>query len=381
MILREILGFSLLVLRGAGVATAIFVLPCSGAAYAATWQSAIALPTTVEHDSNPLLVGNNEKAVTRTIITPDVSFMGTSDQDQLNIGLGLNIVRSSDTSVVSNREDPKLLLGWQRETETGAYGLTASYVENSTLSSVVQETGVIAADGTQKQYSLGGNWRTALSERSTLVNKTEYTDFKYDINSLTSYDELSNRLSLNYDWSERVVLVTGFSASRYEPESGSGLASSNSYTPTVGLNFKISEQLEGAVYAGVNQVTGTDSNPTGQGGFTLHYAGERFDTTLDASRSTIANGDGGFVESNNLRGTWSYSIDELSRTGLDTSWQKNKGDTSNTLRNFNVWASREFSPFWVARLSFTYKQHQQDGLPDASANVVGLTLTYSYPEL
>ena len=293
----------------------------------------------------------------------------------------MNIVRSSDTSVESDREDPKLLLGWQRETETGGYGLTAGYVEYSTLSNAVQETGVIAPDGTQKQYTLGGNWRTALSERSTLVNETEYAEFKYDIDSLTSYDELSNRLSLIYAWSERVELFTRFSAKRYEPESGSEIASSNSYTPTAGLNFKISEQLQGAVYAGVNQVSGTDSNPTGQGGFSLLYAGERFDTTFDASRSTIANGDGGFVETDNLRATWSYSIDELSRTGLDTSWQKNKGDTSNTLRNFNVWASREFSPFWVARLSFTYKQRQQDGLPDASANVVGLTLTYSYPEL
>lgn len=55
---------------------------------------------------------------------------------------------------------------------------------------------------------------------------------------------------------------------------------------------------------GANQVSGSNSGPTGQGGFNLHYAGERFDTTLDASRSTIANGNGGFVESNNLRGTW-----------------------------------------------------------------------------
>lgn len=350
-------------------------------ANAATWQSAVAVPTTVEHDSNPLLIGDNKRAVTRTIIAPDLSLVGTSDRDQLNIGLGVNVVRSSDTSVVRDREDPKLLLGWQRETEKGAYGLTASYVESSTLSSEVQQTGVIAPDGTQKQYTLGANWRTALSERTNLVDEIEYTDVKYDIASLTDYHELSNRIGLNYAWSERLELFTRFAASRYEPETGSGLSSSNSYTPTAGFNFKISEHFEGTAYAGVNQVSGSNSNPTGQGGFNLHYAGERFDTTFDASRSTIANGDGGFVESDNLRATWSYSINELSRTGVDTSWQKTKGVTPSTLRDFNVWASRELSPFWVARLSYTYKQRQQDTLPDASANVVGLTLTYSYPEL
>jgi hypothetical protein len=101
------------------------------------------------------------------------------------IGLGLNVVRSSDTSIVRNREDPKLLLGWQRDTEKGAYGLTASYVESSTLSSAVQETGVIATDGTQKQSTLGGNWRTAVTERSSLIDEVEYTNVDYDIGSLT----------------------------------------------------------------------------------------------------------------------------------------------------------------------------------------------------
>jgi hypothetical protein len=369
-------------LRSTGAATAILILPCSGAAYAATWQSTIAIPTTVEYDSNPVLVPDaDKKGVTRTIIAPDLSLVGTSGRDQWNVGLGLNVVRSSDTSIVKDREDPRLLLGWQRETEKGAYGLTASYVESSTLSSEVQETGVITTDGTQKQWTVGGNWRTALTERSSLEDVVEYTSVDYDINTLTPYDELSNRLGWNYAWSERVELFTRLAVSRYEPQSGSGISSSNSYTPTTGLNFKISERLEGTAYVGANQVSGSDSGPTGQGGFNLHYTGERFDSSFDASRSTIANGDGGFVESDNLRGTVSYSLSELSRVGLDTSWQKFKGTQPGNLRTFNAWASREISPFWVARLSYTYKQRQEDGFPDASANVVGLTLTYSYPEL
>ncbi|PPA00472.1 hypothetical protein C4E44_29695, partial [Pseudomonas sp. MWU12-2312b] len=72
---------------------------------------------------------------------------------------------------------------------------------------------------------------------------------------------------------------------------------------------------------------------------------------------------------------------ELIRTGIDTSWQKTTGVSASTLKNFNTWVSRDLSPFWVARLSFTYKQRLQSGFADASANVVGLTLTYSYPEL
>ncbi|MGF0238613.1 hypothetical protein ACQR3P_06910 [Rhodococcus sp. IEGM1300] len=336
---------------------------------------------TVEYDSNPALLTSGSKGVTRAIVAPDYTLVGTSGLDALTLGLGVNVVHSSDTSVVSNRQDPKLRFGWERQTETGAYGINAKYEESSTLSSAVQETGVVATDGTQKEYSLGGNWRTALNERNTLENNTDYKSVSYDVNTLTNYDELSNETSLIYSWSERVDLFTRFGVKRYEPESGTTIASSNSYTPTVGMNFEVSEQLKGSVYVGVNKVTGTDSGPGGEGGFELHYLGERFDASIDGGRTTIASGDGGLVEADNLKGAFSYAFDETRSAGFLASWQKTKGLTPNTLRNVGAWFSQELSPFWVARLTYTYKQRQQDGLPDATANVVGLTLIYSYPEL
>lgn len=372
----------MLALRSTGVATATLILSCSGVASAATWQPAITVPSTVEYDSNPLLLTSGEKGVTRTIIAPDLSLVGTSGPDEFQFGLGVYVVRSSDTDIVTDREDPRLKLGWQRETETGGFGFTARYEESSTLSTAVQETGVVAADGTQKLYTLGGNWRRALSERSTLLNETDYTHVTYDIPTLINYDELATRLTWNYAWSERTEVFTRLGVRRYEPEKGSATASSsNSYTPTVGVNFQVSEQLKGTVYAGVNQVSGSGDGPKGQGGFSLQYAGERFDALVDAGRSTVASGDGGFVEADTLRGTFSYAIDEVRRTGFDASWQDTKGQTPNTLINYSAWVSQELSPFWNARLFFTYKERKQDSLPDASANVVGLTLTYSYPGL
>lgn len=368
-------------LRTTGIATAILVFPCSGVAYAATWQSAIEVPSTVEYDSNPTLQTSGEKGVTRTIIAPTYGLVGTSGQEEFQFGLGVYVVRSSDTSIVSDREDPRLRLGWQHETETGAFGLTARYEESSTLSSAVQETGVVAADGTQKLTAVAGNWRTALSDRSTLLNEIEYSHVTYDVDTLTNYDELSNLLSYTYAWSERVELFTRLGVKRYEPEEGSEVASSNSYTPDIGMNYQLSERLRGSVYVGANEISGTDGGPSAQGGFTLNYSGERVDTGIDAGRTTLASGDGGFVEVDSVRGTWSYAIDEIRRTGFEASWQDTKGQTPNTLHNYGAWISQELSPFWIARLSYMYKQRQQDGLPDATANVVGLTLTYSYPGL
>ncbi|WP_392893890.1 hypothetical protein ACF6ZU_23610 [Pseudomonas migulae] len=366
-------------LRTTRIATAILILPCSGMAQAAVWQSSIAVPSTVEYDSNPTLATSGEKGVTRTIIAPDFNLVGTSGRDEFQFGLGVYVVRSSDTSIVTDREDPRLKLGWQRETETGAFGLTARYEESSTLSSTVQETGVVVPDGTQKMTSLEGNWRTALSERGTLSNDIEYRHVTYDIDSLTNYDELSNRVSYTYAWSERMELFTRLGVKRYEPDNGLTAVSSNSYTPDVGMNYQFSERLRGTVYVGVNEESNADSGPSAQGGLSLNYSGERVDAGVDASRNTIASGDGGFVEVDSLSGIWSYAIDETRRAGFAASWQDSKGQTPNTLRNYSAWFSQELSPFWIARLSYTYKERQQDSLPDATANVVGLTVTYSYP--
>ena len=78
-----------------------------------------------------------------------------------------------------------------------------------------------------------------------MLNETDYTHVTYDIPTLINYDELASRFSLNYAWSERVEVFTRFGVRRYEPEQGSVASSSNSYTPTVGLNFQVSERLKG----------------------------------------------------------------------------------------------------------------------------------------
>lgn len=179
-------------LRTTRIATAILVLPFTDAVLAANWQSTVVVPTSVEFDSNPLLLTSGEKGITRTIIAPDYTLIGTFDRDELRLGLGMHLLRSSDTDIVDDREDPDISLGWQRTTERGRFGLVGRYNESSTLSGTVLDTGVITTDGTQKLYTLTGNWSQAVTERSTLSNETTYSRARYDISTLTGYDELAN---------------------------------------------------------------------------------------------------------------------------------------------------------------------------------------------
>ncbi|MDH1573810.1 hypothetical protein [Pseudomonas sp. GD03746] len=369
------------IFRPTNIATAIMMLPLSGVVHAAIWQSSVVVPTSVEYDSNPLLLTSEEKGVTRTIIAPDYSLIGQFDRDQLRLGLGVNVLRSSDRSIVDDREDPKVSLGWQRETETGGFGLLARYEESSTLSGAVQDTGVVTTDGTQEMSTLEGNWSSAVTERSTLANVLTYSHARYDISSLTGYDELYNTSTWTYAWSERTDIITGFDARRYEPQDDTTAVSSNSYSPNIGVRHRFSERFEGEMHIGVNKTTGPGGGRRGEGGMSLFYRGDRADASFSAERSTVANAEGGFAELDMVRGSWSYLVTEVDRVGVDASWQDSKGVSPNTLQTYGIWASRAFSPAWDLRFSLMYKQRQQDGLPDADATIAGLTLTYRYPDI
>ncbi|VVM38679.1 hypothetical protein PS623_00158 [Pseudomonas fluorescens] len=357
------------------------MLPYSASVHAAVWQSSATLPSTVEYDSNPLLLSSQEQSVVRTIIAPNYSLVGKYDRDELRFGLGLTVLRSSDKSVVDDREDPNLSIGWQRETETGGFGLRGLYSESSTLSGTVLETGVVTTDGTQKLYSLIGNWNRALTERTTLENETTYNRARYDINTLTGYDELASELTLTYAWSAQTQFFTGITARRYEPDDDTTASASNSYAPVVGVKYQFSERLEGTLRVGVNQVSGDGGGRRGEGGASLRYNGERHDATLTAERSTVASAEGGFAEVDAVRGSWSYAVDELTRVGVDAAWQDSKGQTPNTLQTYGVWASRELSQFWDVRLSLMHRERKQNDLGDAVGTIVGLTLTYRIPDL
>jgi hypothetical protein len=111
----------------------------------------------------------------------------------------------------------------------------------------------------------------------------------------------------------------------------------------------------------------------------MQYRGDRYDAGFSMGRSANPSGDGGFVVSNRIAGTFGFSIDDRSSAGFNASWQDSKGDTPNTTLQLGASASRQLSPFWQARLSYLHKLRREDGQSDASGDVLGVTLVYSPP--
>lgn len=351
-------------------------------AQASDWQQSVSLPTTLEHDSNLPLSATKKQGVSRLIIVPAYSLVGNYEIDELKAGLSLRVERSSDQSVSMNREDPGLQLGWRRLTETGDFSLTTKYDQVSSRLAELQETGLATADSSRKTWLLGGNWRSAVTELSTLTADANYKTVRYDAGTQTNFNNISAGISWNYTWSERIEPYLRVSVSHYDPDKITVTAStSDYYAATAGVKVKASEHLEWTAQGGRNRVVARTTDTGWQGSLAMQYRGDRYDTALTVGRSVTTSGDGGFVASDLVAGNFSYAIDERSGLGLSASWQDNKGNAPNAMQQMGAWASRELSPFWNARIYYQHKLRSEDHQPDAVGDVLGVTLVYSPPGL
>jgi hypothetical protein len=226
---------------------------------------------------------------------------------------------------------------------------------------------------------LGGNSRSAISALSTLTTNAEYKNVSYDAGNLTNYENLSAGVTWSYAWSERIEPFVQVTVSHYEPDRIT-VPSSDYYTLQGGVKLKLAENWDWSVQGGMGRVVSRESDNGWLASSTLRYVASLYDLKLDVGRSVSPSGEGGFVQSDRIVGSWSYSYDALSRLGLSASWQENQGLQPNTMQQFNAWASHELSPFWNARLYYLHRLRSQDGRPDASGDVLGVTLVYSHPD-
>lgn len=348
------------------------------AARADQWTHSISAPTSLDYDTNLPLTARNKRSVTRVIFAPTYDLTGNFGNDEYKLGLGARIERSSDKRVSDDREDPNLSLGWRRMTEKGEFGLNYRFEQASSRAAELEETGARSGDGTRTTHALGGNWRHALSDRNTLTTGLNYQDVSFKDATSTDYTNTGLSLSYGHQWSERIEPFVFTSASHYEPKSGI-TSSSDNYTLQGGVNVKASENLSFTAQLGISRVEADDSDSGWLGSLVVRYTGPRYDYSLEGGRAVTASGEGGFVENDYLRATWSYAFSERTRLGLDASWRDSKGTQPNVYTQAGAWVSYELSHFWSARTYATFKERREDGQSAASGNVVGVTLIYSHP--
>ena len=354
------------------ILSALLVLH-SAQSWAGAWQQTASARVSTEIDTNPLLSPSQPTDLWRTIFEPSYILKRAGDTNDLNAGLALQMVRTSNQTLSQNREIPSAFINWQRQSNTGGLGLSARYEEVETRIAELDSTGLIYTDSTRASRTMSGNWSEALTERSNLALNAAYNDITYNAGPFFDYVTRSGDMKFSYTWSES---TTPFIRMSYSDSEQAGSNSLNRHASALlGWNWKVADYLEGSVQAGKSKTSGASMGK--QGAVEVKYTGQRSGISLNADRKVSPSGLGGFVTIDQAQGGWNYALVERSSAGIDLGWSKHYSDIGLISRTAGGWVQFELYANCVARAHYQQKKVERDGFDAATSNFLGLSLVFS----
>ncbi len=239
-------------------------------------QQAVSMPAELEFDSNPELRPGSASSTVRYRLRPQYSYTHhVDDTNEWSAVLGANLERSSNTQVSANRQDPSVELKWQQEAPTSLWGLNAKYFKASTRTTEFDQTGIVTADRTQTNRSVGANWGKSLTERWMVNGGINQQWVDYDTDALVSYRNSTASGGLSYDLAATEKLSVFFDGSYYAPSANNFVLARSS--SSMGLMFgyvgALSDKIDWNVQAGKVKITGLDAGYYLQGKMEVNYKG------------------------------------------------------------------------------------------------------------
>lgn len=329
----------------------------------------------LEYDSNPRLRSEGGEGSWSTTARPAYALMWLDERDAVQAEVSGRFERSTSTHV-SDRNDPVVKLGWQRRNPRGMFGLSGTYEQAATREVELEESGLNQTDGTRASGVLGANWQHALTEQLLFDINTNYRMVEYRRANLIDYSEQGGAMTLTRIMNPHTRTFLRLSAANYEPKYTGN--SAQSYVGVIGISHSLSERLNWTAEGGAT-LRKEDTDQTGwQGSTSINYLYERVSLSFLGGREITASGAGGFVEADQLRGSWSYLLDEKTAFSMDASWRKVNGNAPTTLYRFGAAVSRHLSLAWQARFSYEYRHYEASRIGNATGNMVMFTLKYNY---
>ncbi len=357
--------------------TFIFLVPNANAVDV---EKKIIVTMGVDHDSNPDLVEKNKSPVWIYTIVPQFQLDVKDQVNRWYLDAAVLVQRHSNETVLINREDPRLAIGWDRTYESGMFGLKGTYLESSSRAAELKSTGAFSKiDNTQKDKTLSANWQHNISSRWSVLTEGAYRDVVFTTpGSLDNYKlgDISSKLS--YANNEKLDTSIQLGYSHLHPEKT--FDNTDLVRLTMGANYQVNEGFRLASRAGIYNLSGRQSDTDWEAGIKADYEQARMNYSAELSRGLTASGIGGFQKADSLKLGWLFNMSDLHRVGASFSLEKNKKDNDVGLENLNfqqigAFYERSLSGHWLARLSASNRELDAPGTTSHS-NIIGLSVAY-----
>ena len=334
------------------------------------------VPMGIEYDTNPRMSSTDKRSIWRYIATPRYSIATVADRNRWYSEVSLRLERSSDKKLSIDREDPNVVVGWERDSERDRFSLIGRYNKSSTRITEFDETGLVVNDASSSTRSVAANWSRLLTERLNFSLGGQYLKTSYSGGNFTGYSTKSLNSTLTYDFNERVKPFIQVALTDFNPD-GQVRRNTKSQNYLVGAHVDISSKFNVSASAGINHLSTAGNGRIANTSF--NYLGERYSLRGSLERSVSASSIGNFQESDRLSLGYNYDLSDRSRLGADFSWRKNNSLNDSETKQLSGFYSRDLTEFWQMKL-LLQTRNLKSANRSANGNVAGITFTYNIPE-
>jgi len=265
------------------VKTGLFVAAALGAsANTALAQHTFSMSSEVERVENPLLSNVSPGGVTVLRFAPSYAFETRGERYRSRLSLSAVVERSSDTTLLANRDFPSVGYTWGYAWPTSDLELRANLAESATRNTQFADFGRVTVDAREREFLTGARWNKELAERTRLTLAATHREVDYDTPLLEDYRELSVSSRFTWDQTETVAYYFEPAHSRLTPLSGG--PTSNQTRWLAGTTRALSPEWSLDAFGGQSRVRGLQTETGTVGGVRLNYAGSRLTSGLEWSR-------------------------------------------------------------------------------------------------
>jgi hypothetical protein len=349
------------------------------------FSNKIIFTTGVAHDSNPALDDTNKKSTWIYSFIPQVLLNYIGEVNSLYLDAALLIQRHSNEEILTDREDPRLAIGWDRTYESGLFGLYANYFEASSRGEEIRAGGVFTGNGngddnTQRVKAYGAKWEHSFAPRLSLLTNGEYSErvFSGGGANLIDFSTVGVRSKLNYEYTERLdtYLQAGFVQVRPDQT----FRDTDLARLAFGADYQVSEALRVSSRAGPYHLSGRQSDSGWEAGIQVRYDVGRMGFVAEANRELGVSSVAAFQKADTYRLGWLFDISERDKLNVNYTLVKFKEDSQANLEESDT---QEISAFydriiggnWRGQANVSFREQDRTGGRN-DGNIVGVALIY-----
>jgi hypothetical protein len=336
------------------------------------------IPAIVQYESNPILLTDEEQSAFQYILTPNYIVTATEDTNTFFADVALNIVRSSNQSVVVDREDPTLSLGWRGERERDKFNVVSRYTRLSSRQREFRTASVVDIDATAVERSLIGDWTREITDKWLFTLSGRLVKAKFDGGVFGNSLLRVAGFNTSYRVTDNFIPYTSVNFTDFRPD---GIEPLKAQDLLVGAKINLTDKLSVQAGAGFNHIDSTGSALISNAAF--NYGNDRYNIFGNIARtanpSNAIDVTGGYPITDSLGLGFAYYLSEIDSIGTDFSINKNKSGDFAESKLLNVFYNRDLSLYWKMRL-FAGVRTLDVSNDNANNKVLGITIIYNTPQ-